>query len=95
MFLHGSNFLKREAGCIYHEGKLCRVDPLEVITFNSDDEKDEKDQETGYNQPRYTTSRKWVAHFKYSRTERIAGTLRRLRRGSTTDSSRHLNWSLT
>jgi len=43
MFLHGSNFLKREAGCIYHEGELCRVDPLDLIAFNGDDEKDEKD----------------------------------------------------
>jgi len=43
MFLHGGNFLKREAGCVYHEGEFCRVDLLDLIAFNSDDEKDEKD----------------------------------------------------
>ena len=58
MFLHGGNFLKCEAGCIYHEGELCCVDLLNFITLYSDDEKDEKDQETGRSQPSRTTSRK-------------------------------------
>jgi len=48
MFLHSGNFLKREAGCIYHESEFRRVDVLDVITFYSDDEKNEEDQETGY-----------------------------------------------
>ena len=43
MFLHGGNFLKCEAGRIYHEGELCCVDLLNFITLYSDDEKDEKD----------------------------------------------------
>lgn len=47
MLLHGGNFLKRKAGCIDHEGEFCRVNPLYGITFYSNDEKDEKDQETG------------------------------------------------
>jgi len=51
MLLHGSNFLKGEAGCIHHEGEFCCVDPLDVITLYRDDEKKEKDNETGYNQP--------------------------------------------
>jgi hypothetical protein len=47
MLLHGGNFLKREAGCIYHEGEFRRVDPLELIMFYGNDEKDEKNQIAG------------------------------------------------
>jgi hypothetical protein len=43
MFLHSGDPLKREAGCIYHEGELCRIKPLDVVTFYSDNEKDEED----------------------------------------------------
>ena len=47
MLLHGSNFLEREAGCIYHEGEFRRIDPHELITFYGHDEKDEKNQIAG------------------------------------------------
>lgn len=49
MLLHGGNFLEREAGCIYHEGEFRRIDSHELITFYSNDEKDEKNQIAGPN----------------------------------------------
>lgn len=48
MLLHGGNFLKCEAGCIYHEGEFCRIYPLDMITLYGDDEKDEQDQEAAH-----------------------------------------------
>lgn len=43
MFLHSGDPLKSETRCVYHEGEFCRIDPLDVVTFYSNDEKDEKD----------------------------------------------------
>ena len=47
MLLHGGNFLKREAGRIYHEGEFRRIDLLELIILYSDNEKNEEDQIAG------------------------------------------------
>ena len=47
MLLHGGNFLKREARCIYHEGEFCRIYSLKFIVLYGDDEEDEKDQIAG------------------------------------------------
>ena len=44
MLLHGGNFLKRETGCIYHEGEFRRINLHELTTFYGNDEKDENDQ---------------------------------------------------
>jgi len=50
MLLHGGNFLKREAGCIYHEGEFRYIDLHELITFYGNDKKDEKNQIAGPSQ---------------------------------------------
>lgn len=43
MLLHRGDPLKCETGRIYHEDEFCAVNPLDVITFYGNDEKDEKD----------------------------------------------------
>jgi hypothetical protein len=44
MLLHRGDPLECETGRINHEGEFCIVNPLDVITFYGNDEKDEKDQ---------------------------------------------------
>ena len=43
MLLHRGDPLKCETGRIYHEDEFCAVNPLDIITFYGNDEKDEKD----------------------------------------------------